>query len=103
MDTFNDTSHLPKSEVQIYTWPDASLRELTELLQEVDASAKAEDSRLEFAFIYPGRDGKMIMRRIGSVLASKKGEGDKRTLRGCFFQPGDYLSVCISLLHPRHS
>lgn len=54
----------PPDEFQIYTWPDATLRELTTLTQEVHPSARRGNARLEFAFVYPDRKGKNVMRQV---------------------------------------
>jgi histone deacetylase complex subunit SAP18 len=43
----------PKDEVQIYTWRDTTLRELTDLMKEVAPAARKQDARLSFAFVYP--------------------------------------------------
>ncbi|KAK6947696.1 Sin3 associated polypeptide p18 [Dillenia turbinata] len=40
----------PKDEVQIYTWKDATLRELTDLVKEVSPAARRRDAKLSFAF-----------------------------------------------------
>jgi len=50
----------PKDEVQIYTWQDTILRELTDLLgevqmKEVAPAARKQDACLSFAFVYPHR------------------------------------------------
>ncbi|KAH8937895.1 hypothetical protein BDL97_16G054100 [Sphagnum fallax] len=50
----------PKHEVHIYTWQDTTLRELTDLLgevqmKEVAPAARKQDARLSFAFVYPDR------------------------------------------------
>lgn len=85
----------PSDEVQIYTWPDASLRELTELVQEVQPAARSPNARLSFAFIYPDRRGRNVMRVVGNVHSKRPGEDDNKTLRGLSFQTGDFLDVGI--------
>ena len=81
----------PKEEVQIYTWPDATLREITELVKEVvtleccqtkascnqmapscshavslqvNPAAKRMNARLEFSFVYPDKRGRNVMRVV---------------------------------------
>lgn len=54
----------PKEEVQVYTWMDATLRELTELIQEVQPAARRQQARLEFALIYPDRRGRNVLREV---------------------------------------
>ena len=55
----------PKDEIQIYTWMDATLRELSDLIKEVNPAARAKGSRLSFAFVYPDRRGRNVMRQVG--------------------------------------
>ncbi|PQP93167.1 histone deacetylase complex subunit SAP18 [Prunus yedoensis var. nudiflora] len=52
----------PKDEVQIYTWKDATLRELTDLMilvlcqvKEIAPEARRRNAKLSFAFVYPDR------------------------------------------------
>ena len=54
----------PGDEIQMYTWHDASLRELTELVQQVQPSALRSNARLEFAFVYPDRKGHNVIRQV---------------------------------------
>lgn len=46
----------------MYTWMDATLRELTELIQEVQPAARRQQARLEFALVYPDRRGRNVLR-----------------------------------------
>lgn len=87
----------PKDEVQIYTWKDASLRELTELIKEVQPFARRRGARLSFAFIYPDRKGRNVMRQVGVTQSSPR-QGladDNKTLDELSFQTGDLLDVAI--------
>ncbi|OAY84037.1 Histone deacetylase complex subunit SAP18, partial [Ananas comosus] len=65
----------PKDEVQIYTWKDATLRELTDLVMdshrlsssfyllfEVAPAARKRDAKLSFAFVYPDKNGRFVVR-----------------------------------------
>ncbi|MED6150548.1 hypothetical protein PIB30_073400, partial [Stylosanthes scabra] len=45
----------PKDEVQIYTWKDATLRELTDLVKEVAPAARRRNAKLSFAFVFPDK------------------------------------------------
>lgn len=86
----------PKSEVQIYTWADATLRELTDLVKEVQPAAKRINARLEFAFVYPDKRGRNVMRPVGAAISGKPGmEDDKKSLKQLNFQTGDFLDVAI--------
>lgn len=86
-----------KDEIQIYTWKDASLRELTELVKGVKAAARARDARLSFSFVYPDTSGKNVVRYVGTVSINKRTTEDKRTLQSLRFETGDFLDVAILL------
>jgi len=79
-----------KDEIQIYTWKDASLKELTELIKGVKAAARARDARLSFAFVYPDTTGKNVVRQVGTTYSSKRTLEDKRTLQSMRFETGDF-------------
>ncbi|EFN53580.1 hypothetical protein CHLNCDRAFT_136773 [Chlorella variabilis] len=85
----------PKDEVQIYTWMDATLRELCDLVKEVQPAARRPMARLSFAFVYPDRRGKNVMRQVGLVHSTRLGEDDSKSLKQLNFQTGDFLSVAI--------
>ena len=51
-------------EVQIYTWRDATLRELTDLIKEVNPVARRSDARLSFAVVFPDKRGRNVMKVI---------------------------------------
>ena len=55
---------LPGNELMIYTWEDATLRELTDLVKSAQPAAKRFNARLEFALIYPDRKGRNVMRQV---------------------------------------
>ena len=54
---------------QVYTWPDATLRELTDLVKEVKSEARRTTAKFEFAFVYPDRRGRNVLRQVHSDLA----------------------------------
>ncbi|KAL3678698.1 hypothetical protein R1sor_021654 [Riccia sorocarpa] len=88
----------PKEEVQIYTWRDATLRELTELVKEVSPAARRREARLSFAFVYPDRRGRNVIRNVGMTHSngnSRRGGDDGRSLAELSFQTGDFLDVAI--------
>ena len=64
LEEFAERGKEPKEEVQVYTWMDATLRELTELIQEVQPAARRQQARLEFALIYPDRRGRNVLREV---------------------------------------
>ena len=88
---------LPAQEIQIYTWPDCTLRELADLIQDANPVARDGRTRLSFALVYPSREGRFAMREIGS-LSGRQGAVDtdgRRTLRSFHFETGDYMDVAI--------
>ncbi|KAJ8500148.1 hypothetical protein OPV22_010700 [Ensete ventricosum] len=87
----------PKDEVQIYTWKDATLRELTDLVKEVSQEARKRDAKLSFAFVYPDKNGRFVVRPVGMTYSHGNGRrlDDAKTLAELGFQIGDYLSVAI--------
>ncbi|KAL0325768.1 UNVERIFIED_CONTAM: Polygalacturonate 4-alpha-galacturonosyltransferase [Sesamum radiatum] len=63
----------PKDEVQIYTWMDATLRELTDLVKEVAPEARRRDAILSFAFVYPDKRGRFVVREVGRTFSYPNG------------------------------
>jgi len=89
---------LSTEEVQIYTWKDATLRELTDLVKEIHNGARGRNAKLSFALIYPDKSGRMVLREVGQVWSQpKRGDqkDDMKTLDELHFETGDYLSVAI--------
>ncbi|MEW5305799.1 MAG: hypothetical protein WDW36_008317 [Sanguina aurantia] len=86
---------LPRDEVQVYTWMDAPLRELSDMIKEVQPAARNRASCLSFAFVYPDKRGHNVMRQVGRVHATRSDADDEKTLRQLNFQTGDYLDVAI--------
>eukprot|EP00742_Colponemidia_sp_Colp-10_P003187 GILJ01003396.1.p1 GENE.GILJ01003396.1~~GILJ01003396.1.p1 ORF type:complete len:141 (+),score=11.33 GILJ01003396.1:53-475(+) len=82
-------------EVQIYTWPDATLREITDLIQAVNPDAKRRDRELSFAFVYPDRRGRNVLRPVGKIHSVRRGYDDVKTLASLNFVTGDFLDVSI--------
>ncbi|KAG5070882.1 hypothetical protein JHK86_006093 [Glycine max] len=54
----------PKDEVQIYTWKDATLRELTDLVKEVAPAARRRNAKLSFAFVFPDKNGRFKVQEV---------------------------------------
>ncbi|KAG0453216.1 hypothetical protein HPP92_025880 [Vanilla planifolia] len=78
----------PKEEVQIYTWKDATLRELTDLVKEVAPAARKRDAKLSFAFVYPDKNGRFVVRPVGMTYSYGNGRriDDAKTLDELSFQ-----------------
>ena len=81
--------------LETHTWKDASLRELTRLVQSIEP--KAKDNMLEFSHVYCDKDGRSRLRKIGRVHGGgKEGDDSNKTLHDIGFETGDY--ICISVL-----
>lgn len=81
-------------ELQVYTWMDATLRELTTLIKGFHEAGRRRGSRVAFAVVFwKGRT--WAMRDLGVVSLRERGRDDARTLRALGYQPGDYLDVAV--------
>ncbi|KAL6069508.1 Histone deacetylase complex subunit SAP18 [Balamuthia mandrillaris] len=94
---FQEAGREPEDEVQIYTWRDATLRELSDLIKEVNPMARRRDARLSFSLIYPNTRGRYVSKHLGITQPYRRGEDDKKTLDDVHFVTGDYLDVAILL------
>ncbi len=77
-----------KDEVQIYTWKNASLHELTQLIKGVRPMARRKDAKLSFAFVYPDKRGLNVLRTVGQTFSSRSSQDDKKTLQTLKFETG---------------
>nr|XP_031834043.1 histone deacetylase complex subunit SAP18 isoform X2 [Nomia melanderi] len=66
--------NVPSNELQIYTWMDATLREITGLVKEVNPDARSK----------------------GVTCSGQKGADDNKTLAQARFTIGDYLDISIT-------
>ncbi|XP_054724437.1 histone deacetylase complex subunit SAP18-like [Uloborus diversus] len=89
---------VPVDELQIYTWMDASLKELTSLVCQVKPQARRAGTRFEFAVVYlDPRVPLYRMRDIGGTVAGQRGgPDDAKTLASVRFKIGDFLDVSIT-------
>lgn len=53
-------------------------------------AARRRDSKLSFAFVYPDRRGRNVMKEVGLVNSSRKGDDDTKTLNQLQFETGEY-------------
>lgn len=54
----------PNQEVQIYTWPDATLKELCELLQGVVPNASSGNVSMVLTLVFIDRNGNFGMKQV---------------------------------------
>ncbi|CAI5445805.1 unnamed protein product [Caenorhabditis angaria] len=89
---------VPPNELQMYTWFDCSLRELTSLIKEVNPEARRKGTTFDFAIITPDRSSpRFLSRDIGNTMNGQKGIDDNKTLQQCKFEAGDYIDVAITM------
>ncbi|KAL5010962.1 hypothetical protein ScPMuIL_013267 [Solemya velum] len=87
----------PTNELQIYTWLDATLKELTSLVKEVNPDSRRKGTFFDFAIVYPDmRTPVYRMREIGTTCAGMRGVDDTVSLASKRFQIGDYLDIAIT-------
>lgn len=83
------------SELQVYTWLDATLSELTGLIRETPAY-QAKGVQFNFSKVFPEPSSPTFrMRTIGNTTGGKRGSDDDLTLAQCRYQIGDFLDVAI--------
>jgi histone deacetylase complex subunit SAP18 len=78
-------------EVRLYTWLDASLRELVDLLKAYLPSARRTDFRI--SFVRPNLQGGLEEKEVGKVHSMRKTTLDSDTLQTLRFVIGDYIVV----------
>lgn len=96
LEDFNYSIFPSNKELHIYTWMDASLRELTMLVKEAVEASRKKDAVLNFSFLFPDSKGKFQRKEVGSVYSNKKGPDDNKTLHFLKFSVGDYLDININ-------
>ena len=81
---------VPTNELQIYTWKDATLKELTSLVREVNPDSRRKGTFFDFALIYPSPSSRGNYQRsvnqfidyqqkdIGTTVSGRKGVDDSK-------------------------
>lgn len=86
----------PPNELQIYTWMDASLEELANLVKEINSEARKKGTQFVFRLVYPDpRSPTFRFREIGSYVSGTKGPDDRKTLASVRFQIGDFVDIHV--------
>jgi histone deacetylase complex subunit SAP18 len=90
--------NVPSNELQIYTWEDATLRELTTLVRDVNPDTRRKGTYFDFALVSPDHraPGRYQMREIGVTSTGNKGADDTKTLAQAKFFIGDYMDINIT-------
>lgn len=84
----------PYQEVQVYTWLDTTLRELFELLKDQEVKLR-RSQHLSFAVVYPNKDGRYVVKKMGEIYTCQEGEDDNKTLKELGMEVGDFVDVLI--------
>lgn len=80
---------------------DATLKELTSLVKEVNVDARKKGTYFDFAVVYPDpRTPSYRLREIGTTCAGRKGADDTVSLSNKRFQIGDYIDIAITPPRP---
>lgn len=86
----------PPNQLQIYTWMDATLRELTNLIREVNPEAQQRGTTFCFTLLTPERGtSRFHVRDIGQTVLGQKTPDENKSLQQCRFIIGDYMDVKI--------
>jgi len=89
---------VPGNELQIYTWMDATLKELTSLVKEVRPDARRKGTCFSFAVVFQDKkSGLWRMRTIGQTQGGHKGPHDGLTLANDSFEIGDFMDIAIEM------
>ncbi|XP_058130168.1 histone deacetylase complex subunit SAP18 [Anopheles ziemanni] len=88
--------NVPSNELQIYTWMDATLRELTTLVRDVNPETRRKGTYFDFAIVSPDRTSNYRMREIGVTCSGQKGADDSKTLAQAKFTIGDFMDINIT-------
>jgi histone deacetylase complex subunit SAP18 len=99
----------PTNELQIYTWLDCTLRELSSLIKDVNVESRKRGVEFRFSvgmffrlvwlFNFPvsvtphPRSSRFILNDVGVVTNGERGNDDSKTLSSCNFAIGDYIDV----------
>lgn len=89
-------------EYHLYTWMNATLRELTNVVKSIIPAANRKDARVVFYHVYQdtsGRSqfnpGRFKRKELGTIQAVKRGADDGLTLKNGLFEVGDILDIDI--------
>ncbi|CAF1242388.1 unnamed protein product, partial [Didymodactylos carnosus] len=87
-----EQGNTPENELQIYTWMDATLSELTSLIKEVNPDARRKGTQFSFSIVYPEEHYQRYrIQEIGVTEQGVKRSDDNIPLSAKRFTVGDYL------------
>lgn len=86
----------PDDELLVYTWPDATLAELTRLVEEAWQHDKNNGVKFAFLRYTPSPDGlHWLPREMGQVYRGRRLKGDDLRLADLGYEAGDLIDVAI--------
>lgn len=84
-----------EDEVRVYTWMDATLREIVEQLKVEIPNARRRDAQFDLNLAITNLTGGLEYRNIGTIHSTRRGNLDTFTLHRIRLVIGDYLAVGI--------
>jgi histone deacetylase complex subunit SAP18 len=99
-----EQGHTPENELQIYTWMDASLGELTQLIKEVNPDSRRRGTQFSFSIVSADDSyNRYYLTDIGKTENGHRRSDDQIQLANKRFRVGDYLDVAIIQKRPEQS
>jgi histone deacetylase complex subunit SAP18 len=96
-----EQGHIPENELQIYTWMDATLGELTQLIKEVNPDARRRGTQFSFSIVSADdTHNRYYLSDIGKTENGHRRSDDQIPLSSKRFRVGDYLDVAIMQKRP---
>jgi len=88
--------NVPANELQIYTWMDATLKELSSLVKEVNPDARRHGTQFDFSLVYPDKFRGYRAKSVGTTISQQSTPDDNKSLAQLRFTIGDYLDIAIT-------
>jgi histone deacetylase complex subunit SAP18 len=99
-----EQGHTPENELQIYTWMDATLGELTQLIKEVNPDARRRGTQFSFSIVSADDSyNRYYLTDIGKTENGHRRSDDQIQLANKRFRVGDYLDVAIIQKRPEQT
>ena len=76
-----EAEKLPSEEIQVYSWLDANLREISEHIQKDLDLARKRDTQLDFSLVHPDYSGSYRRKFLGTVKVGNMSSDDLKTLQ----------------------
>ncbi|CAE7921776.1 Bin1 [Symbiodinium sp. KB8] len=89
---FEDSAKPPNG-IQLYVWPDTTLREVLDLVKEASPDQRSPAAAFAMGLVYPNRTGKMVVKPLAELHSVDRGAADTISLQQLGWRPADALSV----------